>query len=101
MPGAPFYRPDSGRQVDYALDLGDPGEFPYTRGIHPSGYRTRVWTMRQVAGFKTAEETNGWFKELLRRGATGLSVAFDLPTLMGCDPDSSAAAGEVGKCGVS
>ena len=101
LPLSPFYRPDSHGQVDYALDLGDPGEFPYTRGIHPSGYRTRVWTMRQVAGFKTAEETNGWFKELLRRGATGLSVAFDLPTLMGCDPDSSDAAGEVGKCGVS
>src|SRR5688572_4588612 len=95
------YRPQDTEDVQYARDLGDPGEFPYTRGIHPTGYRTRVWTMRQVAGFRTAEESNAWFKELLRRGATGLSVAFDLPTLMGCDPDSPIAIGEVGKCGVN
>jgi methylmalonyl-CoA mutase, N-terminal domain len=95
------YRPQDAADVEYARDLGDPGEFPYTRGIHPTGYRTRVWTMRQVAGFRTAEESNAWFKVLLRRGATGLSVAFDLPTLMGCDPDSSFSIGEVGKCGVN
>jgi methylmalonyl-CoA mutase, N-terminal domain len=81
--------------------LGEPGGFPFTRGIHPTGYTTRAWTIRQVAGFRTADESNAWFKELLRCGATGLSVAFDLPTLMGCDPDDDEAQGEVGKCGVS
>ena len=95
------YRPQDAGRVEYDRDLGEPGEFPYTRGIHPNGYRTRVWTMRQVAGFRTAEESNAWFKQLLERGATGLSVAFDLPTLMGCDPDSPWADGEVGKCGVN
>jgi len=86
---------------DYARDLNNPGEFPYTRGIHPSGYRSKLWTMRQFAGFGTPEETNERYKTLLKAGGTGLSVAFDLPTLMGRDPDHELSLGEVGKCGVS
>ena len=84
-----------------ARDLGDPGEFPYTRGIHPTGYRGKLWTMRQFAGFGTPEETNERYKQLLKAGGTGLSVAFDLPTLMGRDPDHELSLGEVGKCGVN
>jgi methylmalonyl-CoA mutase N-terminal domain/subunit len=87
--------------LDYPRDLADPGEFPYTRGIHPTGYRGKLWTMRQFAGFGTPEETNGRYKHLLEAGGTGLSVAFDLPTLMGRDPDHPLSLGEVGKCGVS
>src|SRR5829696_8307926 len=87
--------------LDYARDLGDPGTFPYTRGIHPSGYRGKLWTMRQFAGFGTPEETNARYKTLLQAGGGGLSVAFDLPTLMGRDPDHELSLGEVGKCGVS
>src|SRR6187397_2428160 len=86
---------------DYGRDVADPGEFPYTRGIHPSGYRGKLWTMRQFAGFGTPEETNERYKQLLQAGGTGLSVAFDLPTLMGRDPNHPLALGEVGKCGVS
>ncbi|HEY6442140.1 MAG TPA: methylmalonyl-CoA mutase family protein [Candidatus Acidoferrales bacterium] len=82
-------------------DLGVPGEPPYTRGIHPEMYRARLWTMRQFAGFGTAEDTNRRFRYLLSQGQTGLSVAFDLPTLMGYDSDHSMAEGEVGKCGVA
>ena len=82
-------------------DLGVPGEFPYTRGIHPTGYRGRLWTMRQFAGFGSARDTNARYKFLLARGQTGLSVAFDFPTLMGYDSDHSRAEGEVGKCGVA
>jgi methylmalonyl-CoA mutase N-terminal domain/subunit len=78
-----------------------PGQFPYTRGIHESMYRGRLWTMRQFAGFATAEETNARYRYLLEQGQTGLSVAFDLPTLMGVDPDHPSALGEVGKCGVA
>ena len=78
-----------------------PGQFPYTRGIHESMYRGRLWTMRQFSGFATAEETNARFRYLLSQGQTGLSVAFDLPTLMGVDADDPAALGEVGKCGVA
>ncbi|MCC7157057.1 MAG: methylmalonyl-CoA mutase family protein [Bryobacterales bacterium] len=78
-----------------------PGQFPYTRGIHPSMYRERLWTMRQFSGFATPEETNQRYRYLLSQGQSGLSVAFDLPTLMGCDPDDPAALGEVGKCGAS
>jgi methylmalonyl-CoA mutase N-terminal domain/subunit len=81
--------------------LGLPGEFPYTRGIHPTMYRGRLWTMRQFAGFGTAEDTNRRYKFLLRRGQTGLSVAFDFPTLMGYDSDHARSEGEVGKCGVA
>src|SRR6187397_2554850 len=87
--------------LDYGRDLGDPGAYPYTRGIHPTGYRGKVWTMRQFAGFGTPEETNRRFKDLLKAGDNGLSVAFDLPTLMGRDPDHELSLGEVGKCGVS
>jgi len=87
--------------LDYERDLGDPGQFPYTRGIHPTGYRGKLWTMRQFAGFGTPEETNQRYKELLAAGGTGLSVAFDLPTLMGRDPGHPLSLGEVGKCGVS
>src|SRR5215831_3382662 len=83
------------------LELNDPGQFPYTRGIHASGYRGKLWTMRQFAGFGTPEETNQRFKDLLKAGGSGLSVAFDLPTLMGRDPDHELSLGEVGKCGVS
>src|SRR5213596_285509 len=79
----------------------DPGVFPYTRGIHASGYEGKLWTMRQFAGFGTPEETNARYKALLAAGGTGLSVAFDLPTLMGRDPDHELALGEVGKCGVN
>src|SRR5438094_1713661 len=87
--------------IDYTRDINDPGEFPYTRGIHPTGYRGRLWTMRQFAGYGTPEETNARYKTLLRAGGTGLSVAFDLPTLMGRDPDHALSLGEVGKCGVN
>jgi methylmalonyl-CoA mutase N-terminal domain/subunit len=96
-----LYTPDDIRSLDYARDLGDPGEFPYTRGIHPTGYRGKLWTMRQFAGFGTPEETNERYKQLLKAGGTGLSVAFDLPTLMGRDPDHELSLGEVGKCGVN
>ena len=96
-----LYTSDSIAEVDYARDLADPGSFPYTRGIHSSGYRGKVWTMRQFAGFGTPEETNARYKQLLAAGGTGLSVAFDLPTLMGRDPDDPLSLGEVGKCGVS
>jgi methylmalonyl-CoA mutase, N-terminal domain len=96
-----LYAPEDVADLDYARDLGHPGEFPYTRGIHPTGYRGKLWTMRQFAGFGTPEETNERYKQLLKAGGTGLSVAFDLPTLMGRDPDHPLSLGEVGKCGVS
>jgi methylmalonyl-CoA mutase, N-terminal domain len=96
-----LYTPDDIRHLDYARDLGDPGQFPYTRGIHASGYRGKLWTMRQFAGFGTPEDTNERYKHLLEAGGTGLSVAFDLPTLMGRDPDHELSLGEVGKCGVN
>ena len=82
-------------------DLGLPGAPPYTRGIHPAMYRSRLWTMRQFAGFGSARDTNERFRYLLSQGQAGLSVAFDLPTLMGYDSDHSLAEGEVGKCGVA
>src|ERR687898_3325528 len=98
----PVYRPeDLGEGFDYAERLGDPGEYPYTRGIYPSMYRGRPWTMRQYAGFGTANETNARFKYLILNGQTGLSVAFDLPTQMGRDSDHELALGEVGKVGVA
>jgi methylmalonyl-CoA mutase, N-terminal domain len=96
-----LYTPDDIGSLDYARDLGNPGDFPYTRGIHPTGYRGKLWTMRQFAGFGTPEETNERYKQLLKAGGTGLSVAFDLPTLMGRDPDHELSLGEVGKCGVN
>ncbi len=86
---------------DAARELGVPGEPPYTRGIHPAMYRTRLWTMRQFAGFGSAEDTNRRFRYLLSQGQTGLSIAFDLPTLMGYDSDHPLSEGEVGKCGVA
>ncbi|HEU5185022.1 MAG TPA: methylmalonyl-CoA mutase family protein [Gemmatimonadaceae bacterium] len=95
---APVYR-DAG--VDYARDLGDPGQFPFTRGVQPTMYRGRLWTMRQYAGFGTAQETNRRFRHLLDAGQTGLSVAFDLPTQMGIDSDAPRAQGEVGRVGVA
>ncbi len=101
--GAPIrrvYGPDA-VSTDYARDLGDPGGFPYTRGVQPTMYRGRLWTMRQYAGFGSAEETNTRYRYLLEQGQTGLSVAFDLPTQMGYDADAPAAYGEVGKVGVS
>ena len=96
-----LYTPDDIAGLDYTRDLNNPGDFPYTRGIHPTGYRGRLWTMRQFAGYGTPEETNERYKTLLRAGGTGLSVAFDLPTLMGRDPDDELSLGEVGKCGVN
>jgi methylmalonyl-CoA mutase N-terminal domain/subunit len=96
-----LYTPDDVAALDYARDLNHPGGFPYTRGIHPTGYRGKLWTMRQFAGFGTPEETNERYRTLLKAGGTGLSVAFDLPTLMGRDPDHELSLGEVGKCGVS
>ncbi|MGE5357676.1 MAG: methylmalonyl-CoA mutase [Bacteroidales bacterium] len=95
------YTPADVHDLEYARDLNEPGAFPYTRGVHATGYRGKVWTMRQFAGFGTPEETNARYKELLRAGGTGLSVAFDLPTLMGRDPDHELSLGEVGKCGVN
>ena len=96
-----LYTADDIAGLDYGRDLADPGQFPYTRGIHPTGYRGKLWTMRQFAGFGTPEETNERYKQLLAAGGTGLSVAFDLPTLMGRDPDHELSLGEVGKCGVN
>ncbi|MDP3718202.1 MAG: methylmalonyl-CoA mutase family protein [Acidobacteriota bacterium] len=87
--------------IDFDREINHPGEFPYVRGIHPTGYRGKLWTMRQFAGFGTPEETNQRYKDLIAAGGTGLSVAFDLPTLMGRDPDHELCLGEVGKCGVS
>ncbi len=96
-----LYTPEDVRGLDYMTDLGFPGEFPFTRGIHPTMYRGRLWTMRQFAGFGTPEDTNERYHYLLNHGQHGLSVAFDLPTLMGRDADDPQAEGEVGICGVS
>lgn len=93
--------PEEVKDLDYTRDLGFPGEFPYTRGVHTNMYRGKMWTMRQFSGFGTAEDTNERYKVLLERGQMGLSVAFDMPTLMGLDSDSPLAKGEVGKCGVA
>jgi methylmalonyl-CoA mutase N-terminal domain/subunit len=95
------YSPDNVRQIDYLEELGFPGNYPFTRGIHPSMYRSRVWTMRLYSGYASAAESNRRYRYLLRRGQTGLSVAFDLPTQMGYDSDHSFAEGEVGKTGVA
>jgi methylmalonyl-CoA mutase N-terminal domain/subunit len=96
-----LYTAEDADGIDYDRDVNNPGAFPYTRGIHPTGYRGKLWTMRQFAGFGTPEDTNQRYKTLLAAGGTGLSVAFDLPTLMGRDPDHELSLGEVGKCGVS
>ena len=96
-----LYSPLDVADLDYLEDLGLPGEYPYTRGIHPTLHRSKLWTMRMFAGFGTAEETNARFKYLLDQGQTGLSIAFDLPTLMGYDTDDPESLGEFGKCGVA
>src|SRR2546426_5503508 len=95
------FNPGNTAALDYDRDLGAPGEFPYTRGIYPNMYRGRLWTMRQYAGYATAEQSNARYKYLLAEGTTGLSVAFDLPTQIGLDSDDPLAAGEVGKVGVA
>ena len=95
------FNPYNTREIEYEKDLGAPGEFPYTRGIYPNMYRGRLWTMRQYAGYATAEESNARYKYLLAQGTTGLSVAFDLPTQIGLDSDDPLAQGEVGKVGVA
>ncbi len=102
--GAPIerlYTPADVADLDYERDLGLPGRYPYTRGVHPTGYRGKLWTMRMFAGFGSAEETNARFRYLLEQGQTGLSVAFDMPTLYGYDTDAPEAIGEFGKCGVA
>ncbi|HLF03054.1 MAG TPA: methylmalonyl-CoA mutase family protein, partial [Anaerolineales bacterium] len=96
-----LYTPLDVADLDYERDLGQPGEYPFTRGIQPTLHRGRLWTMRMFAGFGSAEETNARFKYLLEQGQTGLSVAFDLATLMGYDTDAPEALGEFGKCGVA
>lgn len=96
-----FYGPDDIENINYLSEIGFPGEYPYTRGIHSNGYRGKIWTMRQFAGFGTPEDTNQRFHYLLDHGQTGLSVAFDLPTLMGWDADAPLSDGEVGICGVA
>jgi methylmalonyl-CoA mutase N-terminal domain/subunit len=98
---APLYTPDDVARINFLSEIGYPGEFPYTRGIHESMYRGRLWTMRQFAGFGAPEDTNARYHYLLAHGQTGLSVAFDLPTLMGRDCDDPVSGGEVGICGVS
>ena len=98
---ARLYTPADAAGLDYARDLGFPGEYPYTRGVQPTMYRGRLWTMRMYAGFATAKESNQRYRYLLEQGQTGLSVAFDLPTQIGYDSDHSLAAGEVGKVGVA
>ncbi len=96
-----LYTPEDIKNIDYEQKLGWPGEFPYTRGVHPTMYRTRLWTMRQFSGMGNARQTNERYHYLLKNGQTGLSVAFDLPTLMGFDSDHLRSLGEVGKCGVA
>jgi len=96
-----LYTPLDIQDLDYEQDLGFPGEYPYTRGVQGNMYRGRTWTMRQFSGFGTAKETNERYKYLLRHGQTGLSVAFDMPTIMGYDSDHPRALGEVGRCGVA
>ena len=97
----PVYGPREGESVAGFERIGWPGEYPFTRGVHPDMYRTRKWTMRQYAGYATAKETNERYKMILAEGGGGLSVAFDMPTLMGRDSDDPRALGEVGHCGVA
>ena len=96
-----LYTPEDVKNLDYSRDLGFPGQFPFTRGLHATMYRGRLWTMRQFSGFATAEQTNERFKYLLKEGETGLSTAFDYPTIMGRDSDDPMSRGEVGVCGVA
>src|SRR5438105_28762 len=101
MPIEPLYTPESLNGFDPDTDLGFPGQYPFTRGVHATMHRSRLWTMRQFAGFGTPRQTNERFKFLLEKGQTGLSTAFDLPTLMGLDSDDPRALGEVGRLGVA
>lgn len=101
FPIEPLYGPEALADWDPASRLGRPGEYPYTRGVYPTMYAGRPWTMRQYAGFGTAAESNARYRQLIAGGGTGLSVAFDLPTQMGYDSDAPLAAGEVGKVGVA
>ncbi|MCD4716253.1 MAG: methylmalonyl-CoA mutase, partial [Desulfobacterales bacterium] len=96
-----IYTPEDVRDADFANDIGFPGEYPFTRGVQPSMYRGRFWTMRMFAGLGSAKDTNKRFHLLVNQGQTGLSTAFDMPTLMGYDTDSHKARGECGKCGVA
>ena len=98
LPVDPLYAP---KDSDPGESIGWPRQYPYTRGVHPSGYRGRLWTMRMFAGFGTPEDTNTRFKEILSAGGGGLSTAFDMPTLMGLDSDDVLSVGEVGRCGVA
>src|SRR5579862_6680615 len=101
VPIEALYTPDDLGDFDPETDLGYPGQYPFTRGVHASMYRSRLWTMRQFAGFGAAQQTNARFKFLLGKGQTGLSTAFDLPTLMGLDSDDPRSLGEVGRLGVA
>src|SRR5438270_5453936 len=101
VPIEPLYTPETLNGFDPDVDLGYPGQYPYTRGVHASMYRSRPWTMRQFAGFGSPRQTNERFRFLLEKGQTGLSTAFDLPTLMGLDSDDPRALGEVGRLGVA
>src|SRR6202023_46206 len=101
VPIEPLYTPESLNGFDPDVDLGFPGQYPFTRGVHASMYRSRLWTMRQFAGFGSPRQTNERFKFLLSKGQTGLSTAFDLPTLMGLDSDDPRSLGEVGRLGVA
>ena len=101
IPLKPAYDAADARGAEDVLITGEPGAFPFARGIRPDGYRARLWTMRQYAGFATAAESNERYRYLLARGTTGLSVAFDLPTQLGYDSDALQARGEVGKVGVA
>ena len=96
-----LYTPADLEGKEFLDQIGFPGQYPFTRGVHPTMYRSRQWTMRMFAGFGTAEETNQRFKYLFDQGQTGLSVAFDMPTLMGFDTDAPEAEGEFGRCGVA
>ena len=101
LPIKPLYTPEDIKDQNFASDIGFPGDYPFTRGVQPTGYRGRIWTFRMFSGFGTAHDTNQRWHQLLRDGETGLSTAFDFPTLMGYDSDSPRATAEVGKCGVA
>src|SRR5205807_808602 len=101
IPEKPLYTPLDDRERNYDEAIGFPGEYPYTRGVYTSGHRGRLWTMRQFAGFGSAADTNKRYHFLLSQGNTGLSVAFDMPALMGRDADDPLSLGEVGRCGAS
>ena len=100
-PVKPLYTPEDVGDLDYLRDLGFPGDYPFTRGVYPTMYRGRPWTMRPFAGFGTPRDTNRRYHYLLEHGQTGLSVAFDMPTIMGYDSDHPRSEGEVGRCGVA